>query len=162
MITIRYIDAIYFTNKYCEYKKLTTHIALGKLVSCDNCIMISFVENNGIPKKGLLVPKEALILKEKILNKNSDILKDLSSYKNSNIGVYWKDVVYFENNIPNECTQMYSEGELFSEDSEIIIIKNPITIKIKNKIDNHPKVKVFFIVIPKLFVTSIEFYDKKL
>lgn len=162
VITIQYIDALYFTEKKLDYNNFVIHRAIGKLISFNDHITISFIEKNKLPEKGLLLPKEALIL-EKRSNKFNQELENLSSKVGIDIGIYWKDIVYFiKGKVPDECTNMYSEGILFSTTPDAVIVKNPGTIMVKKKIGNHPKEKTTFIVIPKSFITNVELYDKKL
>ena len=113
IIAIKYTDALYYTEKKLGHTKLQTHVAVGKIaVFSDEYIALSFVEKNNIPEKGLLVPKEILILKDNNYQNFKKI--NLSAKKNSNIGVYWKDIIYFENGkIPNQPTIVYTEGKLF-------------------------------------------------
>ena len=162
VIFIKYIDSLYYTEKKLKYNGFKPHVAIGQLILKSNeHITISFTEKNGIAETGLLIPKKALIFqkrKESIIN-NLDHSKKI----NSEVGVFWKDIVYFsDSKIPKECTSMYSEGKLFFENHEVIIVKNPETIKIKKKIENHPRIKVYFIAIPKPLITNIEIYDKKI
>src|SRR3989344_2056125 len=80
------------------------------------------------------------------------------------VGIFWKDIVYFENGkIPNKPTQMYTEGQIFLQTPDVIILKNPETLTIEHdQTHNHPQVKPTFYTIPKVLITEIEFYDKQL
>ena len=162
IVIIEYIDALYITEKKLDYNNLVIHRAIGKLISSNNDITISFTEKNGLPESGLLIPREALILKKKN-NKFNQELEDLSSKIGNDIGLFWKDVVYFiKGKMSEKCTPMYSEGKLFLTTPDTIILRNPETLMVRKKIDNHPKEKTTFIIIPKSFITNIELYDKKL
>lgn len=165
IVAIRYIDAIYYTrSEKLNFTDFTTHIAIGNLVAVSNDhVTLSFVEKNKIPEKGLLIPKTALIFeKEKYVSK-----RDKFNFSNLNTGsdisIFWNDLVYFQNSgIPDQCTPMYSEGKLFSLTPNAIILRESNTIKIKEKgVSMHPDRHTSFVVIPKSFITSIEFYGKK-
>ena len=157
-ITIKYIDALYYTTEVLNYRKLTTHIALGKLVQfSDDSLKIIFSEKNGKPESGLLIPMGAIILND---NKSKIMIK-FDIKRNVDVGVSWKDIVFFtKGRIPDNCTRMYSEGKFISENDDVVILKNPTTIMLKNKIQNHPKVKATFTVIPKVMIATIQTYDK--
>lgn len=161
-VAIRYIDAFYSTKEKIESIKFTVHIAVGKFRVFDDHVVIIFKEEDNLPKEGMLIPKQALILKDNNKSKLDFDDLDLHSKKGSILGVFWKDIVYFEDgNIPEKCTTIYTEGELFSITFEAIVIKNPETIKIKTEeVRNHPENKPRFYIIPKSFIVDIEFYDK--
>lgn len=161
IIAVRYIDAFYSTRNELKSMKFITHIAVGKPIVFSDYVTIIFKEEKNLPKEGILIPKESLILEDNEIKLKFDDL-NLYSKKSSNIGVFWKDIVYFENgNMPDKCTIIYTEGELFSVTPEAIVIKNPETIKIKTKeVRNHPDKKPRFYIIPKSFIVDIEFYDK--
>lgn len=157
-IIVKYNDALYYTEKELSYKQLTEHFAIGKLKHFSNDhIKIIFSEKNGKPESGLLIPTSAIILDDS----SSTIKKVFSDKKNMDVSIYWRDIVFFNSGImPDDCTKMYSEGELFTETEDVIILKNPTTIMVKNKIQNHPKTRATFIVIPKVMITEIQTYDK--
>ncbi len=163
IIAIRYIDALYYTEQDLKHTNFKTNIAIGNLIiSSGEHIAISFTEKNGVAEEGLLIPKQALILKGKNREIQSD-LSDVSSRIGSDIGIYWTDIVHFTNgSMSDKCTVMYSEGNLYKVTPDAVIIKDPETIKTGIKIDNHPVEKPTFIAIPKSFITNLEFYDKKL
>ena len=161
-VAIRYIDAFYSTKEKIESIKFTTHITVGVLRVFDDHVVIIFKEEDSLPKEGMLIPRQALILEDNSKSELDFNDLDLHSKKGSVLGIFWKDIVYFESgNIPDKCTTIYTEGELFSVTPEAIVIKDPETIKIKTEeIRNHPKNKPRFYIIPKSFVVDIEFYDK--
>ena len=164
IIAIRYIDALYFKkDEKFSFDKFKTHVAVGKLVSFNNHIMLCFTERGGLCQTGLLIPKEAIILEKENMLSNVDI-HDLQSKIGSDIGLFWKDIVHFvKGKMPNHCPVMYSEGEFFSSTTDAIIVKNPETIITgQERPLNHPPEKASFVVIPKSIITDIEFYDKKL
>lgn len=167
IIAIRYVDAFYSEEKKLSSKKLIIHYSVGKLVSVSKkSITISFTEKDGIPWRGLLLPREALIFdkKNKISESVSVKNKIKKIKKNTPVGVFWKDLVYFENGVlPPSYSLMYTEGKVHSITSKAIIIKNPETINITpGKLANHPKeiVYISFLIIPVLSITDVENYDK--
>ena len=164
IVAIRYRDALYFTKKIIKDTNLPIYVAVGRPIVSNDHVVISFTEENGISIRGLLVPNEALILeKEKTLAK---VDMPSSPYQTGqDVGIFWKDIVYFENRkVKNQPTQVYTEGQFFSQTSDAVIIKDPETITIKRgDIDNHPnKIKPTFFIVPKVLITGIELYDKKL
>ncbi len=167
IVAIRYIDAFYSEEKKLSSSKFITNYSVGKLVSTTrDFIVLCFAEKDGIPWRGLLLPHEALIFDEK--NKTSEPAnvknKVKKIKKNTPVGVFWKDLVYFENGVlPSSYSLMYTEGKVHSITSKAIIIRNPETINITpGKLANHPKIRPFFYVIPRYFITDIETYDKRL
>ena len=163
VVAIRYIDALFFTKKNIKDMGLKTYIALGHPAVSKNHTIISFTREGGFPIRGLLIPNETLVLEKQKILKKLDIPKS-QSRGGCDTGVFWKDMVYFENGkIPNQFAQMYTEGKFFSQTSDAIVIKNPETIEIKKgNIDNYPKVKTTFFIIPRALITGIELYGKKI
>lgn len=165
IVAIKYIDALYY-KKYekLKFTELTTHVAMGEVISIsDDHLTLSFVNKNGIPEKGLLIPKNALIFEKDTLISKKFNLSD--SHIGFDIGVFWNDLVYFQNGkIPRQCTHMYSEGKLFSVTNNTLIIKNPETIKVreKNVAGNHLGREISLVIIPKSLIANFELYDKKL
>lgn len=167
IIAIRYIDAFYSKNKKLGGIKSITHYSVGGLISASkDFIVVSFVEKEGVPWKGLLLPYVALIFNKKSkISETTGVKNKIKKIKkNILVGVFWKDLVYFESGIlPSSYSLMYTEGKIYSITAEAIIIKNPETIKIApKKAVNHPKKKVniSFLIIPRGFITDIEIYDK--
>lgn len=161
---IEYIDALYFFDKEeFTFKQFTVHSAIGKLIVFENHIELIYKEKKNTPVEGLLLPKNALILKGNEKKSNLQNL-DFSNKINSDVGIYWSDIVHFVNEgIPDKCTQMYSEGQLFRVTYDAVIIKNPLTIIVNNKhLKKHPNEKISFIVIPKSFITNVDFYEKNI
>ncbi len=165
IIAIRYIDACYSEKKKLSSSKLITHYSIGKLISATkDFLVISFTEKDGIPWRGLLLPHGALVFDKK--NKISEVVgiknKIKKIKKKTSIGIFWKDLIYFENGVlPKSYSLMYTEGELFSVTSSSVIIKNPETVNITpGKLANHPKTRPFFYMIPKHLITDIEVYGK--
>lgn len=155
IIFIEYIDALYYTDRL-GFKDFPRHFCIGNLVEkTKKHILISFIEKGkGLIEEGLLIPTEALI------NQKNKKIKKFNLKVKEKIGIFWKDIVYFKNNkIPKESTLAYSEGDVFSTTRDAVILKSAKTILIKEKIINHPKKSVKFVVIPKVFITSIEKYE---
>ncbi|MFA5888849.1 MAG: hypothetical protein WCW47_00315 [Candidatus Paceibacterota bacterium] len=160
IVVARYIDALYFKkNEKLDFSQFKTHIAIGELVDNNN-IIFCFTKKNKKPNTGLLLTQESIVFKKNKKNKlyNFNYLSKIGV----NVGIYWNDIVYFVNGkIPEMCTKAYTEGKLFSVTSNAIIIKDPKTILLKKKVINHPAdEKQSYCVIPKSFVTDIQFYDK--
>ena len=159
IVAVRYIDALYFkkSEKY-NFTEFKTHVAVGWLVNYNTHITIIFNKKENIPESGLVIPKEALIFEnqDEQINAQNFLFK-----KDSSIGVYWKDLIYFTNGkIPENPMLMYSEGKIFSITNSAVILKNPETVAVSKKnIKNHPIEKISFLVIPKLLVSNIEYYD---
>lgn len=167
IIAIRYIDAFYFKEKKLGNHKLVTHYSIGKLASVSrDFVVLCFTEKDGIPWEGLLLPREAFVFDKK--NEMSESVSVKSKIKkikkNTPIGVFWKDLVHFENGVlPPLYSLMYTEGKVHSITSKVLIIKNPETINITpGKLANHPKGTAYisFLVIPICFITNVEIYDK--
>lgn len=157
-ITIKYIDALYYTSNKIVYENLSTHIAIGKLFSYSNDnIKIFFSEKNNKPESGLVLPLSTLIFDN---NKNLKF-KYFSIKRGETVGVYWNDITFFTNGrVPDSYTEMYTEAKIFDEKDDVIILKNPITLMLKNKIQNHPKTSATYAVIPKVMISDIQIYDK--
>lgn len=163
IVVIRYRDALYDTRKQIKDFILPVYVAVGNLIVSEDYIIIYFTEENNLPTRGILVPNEALILEKKAKLVKVEI-PNLTNQTVRDIGIFWKDIVYFENGkIPNKSTQMYTEGQFFSQTMDAIILKDPETLTIKkDDAHNHPRVKPTFYAIPKVLITGIELYDKKL
>ena len=164
IVAIRYRDASYLAKRIIKGTTLPIYVAVGRPITSKNHVIISFTEENGTPIRGLLVPKEALILVEEEKKTKKVDMQNFLPPNNSDVGIFWKDIVYFENGkIPNKPTQMYTEGQLYLQTSDSLVIKNPETIIIKkDNMGNYPKIKPTFFFVPKVLITGIEFYEKKL
>ena len=166
VIITRYIDAFYSEEKKLSSNKHITHYSLGKLVSTSrDFIVVAFVEKNNIPWRGLLLPREAIVLKKNRVSESTRIKNKIKKIKkNISIGIFWKDLVYFENGVvPPSYSLMYTEGKVYSVTDKAIIIKNSQTIRVApKKVTNHPKKKIdiSFLIIPRCFITDIEIYGK--
>ncbi|MDP2692942.1 MAG: hypothetical protein Q8O88_04855 [bacterium] len=163
IVAIRYRDALYYTRKEIKDFILPVYVAVGNLIVSKDYIIIYFTEEKNLPIRGILIPNEALSLEKKekrVVVKIPNIINQTAR----EVGVFWKDIVYFENGkIPNKPTQMYTEGQFFLQTSDVIILKNPETLTIeRGSMHNHPRVRPTFYTIPKVLITEIEFYDKKL
>jgi hypothetical protein len=167
IIAIRYADAFYSEEKNLTSSKLITHYSVGKIAATSkDFIAISFTEKNNIPWRGLLLPREAIVFKKN--NKISELAsvknKIKKIKKNTPIGIFWKDLVYFENGVlPPSYSLMYTEGKVHFITPKAIIIKDPETIKIAPKKNTqHPKRKtnLSFLIIPRFLITDIEIYGK--
>lgn len=157
---IRYTDAIYFTQKEIKYVRSKTYVAIGRLLVSKDFITISFTDKNNHALRGLLVPNEALILGIPLKFKRHDF----SCKVGDEIGIFWKDIVYFENGkIPKNPTKTYTEGKFYSQDSDVVVIKDPETTSLTSRgTRNHPERKPSFYIIPKRLITGVEIYDKKI
>src|SRR3989344_5503994 len=145
IVTIRYRDALYYTRKQIKDFFLPIYVVVGNLIVSEDYIIIYFTEKETLPIRGILIPND-------------------SNQKVQDVGIFWKDIVYFENGkIPNKPTQMYTKGQIFLQTPDVIILKNPETLTIEHdQTHNHPQVKPTFYTIPKVLITEIEFYDKQL
>jgi hypothetical protein len=161
-VAVRYIDAVYFLKGEkipTEDFKFAVHVAIGKANSFDDHIILSFTwDKKNNPKEGLLLPRSALLLENKPVHNFLETIKFLKV--NTIVGVYWKDIVYFENTaVPKESTTMYTEGKISWISNDAIGIENPKTIKIKEEMSNHPRDEVIFCIIPKSLITNLDIYD---
>ena len=165
IFAIKYIDALYFQQGDQKYTGLKTYVAIGKAIIRENCLILYFREQaNGTPIEGLVLPREAIVFEQdnnKVV-KNKEVL----SYpqKGSDVGIYWTDIVHFENNqMPEEPTAMYTEGKLMEEFNNSVMIEKPKTLKIKGVLsENHPKnIEPELCVIPKSLINDIEVYGNK-
>jgi hypothetical protein len=158
IIVAKYIDALYFKqNEKLDFTEFRTHVAIGELIKSNNYHILCFTKKNGRVDTGLLLTHESVISnKSKIDDNNYSYIIGID------VGVYWNDIVYFINGkIPKICTKAYTEGKLFRVTLNAIIIENPKTILLKEKAINHPAdKKLSYCVIPKSFITDIQFYDK--
>lgn len=74
----------------------------------------------------------------------------------------WDDIVFVQNDLRNECSRMYTEGVIFQNNSDHIVIKDPETIRTHPlPIKNHPKVKPVYYIIPKSIITEFEIIKNK-
>jgi len=166
IVALRYIDAFYSEKRTLRKKEFTPHIAVGELVFVSpDSGTVSFTEEDGIPEKGLLLPREAIVFEKKNRKRSAGtntLAAAVKKLKNGDaIGIFWKDIIYFEKGIvPQSCAVMYTEGKLHAVTADAVIVKNPETIRVKpSKIVNHPLTRPLFYVIPRSFITSIERYD---
>ena len=166
IIAIRYIDAFYSKEKKLDSAKIIAHYAVGKLfATTKEFTAISFTEKNNIPWRGLLLPHESLIFDaRKKTSELPNVVDKISKIKtHTSVGIFWKDIVYFENGIvPKFPPLMYTEGEVFSISARAVIIQMPQTITIiPNQITNHPEGQndITLIIIPRSLITDIEIYD---
>lgn len=166
IIAIRYIDAFYTKEKKLGSDKIIIHHTIGKLfATTKEFTAISFTEKNNIPWRGLLLPRESLIFDaRKKTSELPNVGDKISKIKtNTSVGIFWKDIVYFENGIvPEFPPLMYTEGEVFSISTRAVIIQMPQTITITPKqITNHPEGQndITLIIIPRSLITDIEIYD---
>lgn len=157
-VVIRYRDALYYTSKKINHRGFPIHIAIGQIIKSGEYLVLCFTKKDNQPEEGLFIPKKALILDKK----EYSILPAIENLKEGlKIGLYWKDIVHFVNGeLPSECTPMYTEGILFSIIKDALIIQNPETVMLGKNIHNHPKENATFIVLPKLFITNIQIYDR--
>lgn len=167
IIAIQYIDAFYFEENKLSNDKFITHYSVGKLINVSKkFVTLSFTEKDGIPWSGLLLPCEALVLdKGNEIPELSRIKSKINKIeKNTSVGVFWKDIVYFENGIvPQSPSLIYTEGKVFSITADAVIIKNPETMNVTpGKLTDHPRELTYisFIVIPRKLITDVEIYDK--
>lgn len=163
VFAVQYTDALYFKKGELKSERPRRYIAIGKTIQKENYLIVYFSEKiNGAPLRGLLLPKESIILRSASIQNNGQTF----SYpkRNSEIGIYWSDVVYFENGrIPDSPTNMYTEGILIKEDVNSVTIRWPKTIKIKGSdSENHPgNIEPESCIIPKSLINSIEVYENK-
>lgn len=158
---IRYVDAFYTDDSSALVSSaivLPVHVAVGSAtLSSDDELVLSYSKEGGKPQKGLRLPLAALILKDKEQKRQIPHLE-----KGQEIGVYWKDIVYFENgNVPAECSTMYTEGKIFHLASNALVVVNPETIRtVSGKVGNHPERNPAYYVIPFSFIQNIEYHEK--
>ena len=73
------------------------------------------------------------------------------------VSITWKDIVYIANIPIRECSIMYSEGIVVENGKNYIVLKNPETLRLSpGQIENHPKKKPTFYVIPKSLIIEVE------
>ena len=165
---IHYTDAYYILENGDDFVvKLPHNEAYGRIENGKNgSFVIHFidkVENLAFSKnkrsslivKGLVLPNAAVLSKSK-----GGFIEGLESLVyGQKISLTWSDVVYAENETRNECSKMYTEGTVFRNNQDNIVILNPETIRIHPQpIKNHPSIKPAYYVIPKAFVTSFELF----
>jgi len=162
---LKYIDALYFEDEQ-EFKKFKTfseHITIGWLgKSSKEKVELIFNKVDEKPKSGILLPVGSLIFTDAFHRENQNIKKEEKNFSKKTVGVYWRDIVFFDNfQIPNELTDMYTEGEIFSDSGDFVVIKNSSTIKIVDKKlkGHHQEKEILYCIIPKSFICSIEYYD---
>lgn len=167
VVFVRYVDASYFEEKKLPNDKFIIHHAVGKIIaSPKESVMLCFTKRNGIPWSCLLLPCGALILDKK--NEVIEVARIKGKInkleKNTSVGVFWKDIVYFQNGvIPQAPSLMYTEGKVFSVTRDAVIIKDPETMNITpGKLTDHPRelTRISFMLIPRKLITDIEVYDK--
>lgn len=162
---IHYTDAYYISKPVKSLStKLPHHEAFGFVKKGNGgSIVVSFVRecdvdsrDNHDPNhivKGLIIPESALFSRQ---NNYLEQLRVLQT--NKNVAVTWKDVLHVANMSRNDCSVMYTEGLLFDDCDDHIVLKDPETIRIyPGPIKNHPKTKPFYYVIPKSAVTHLEY-----
>lgn len=167
IIFIQYIDTFYFEENKLVSDKFITHYSVGKLITASKkSVVISFTEKDGMPWRGLVLPRKAIIFDEKNnMSEPARVKNKIKKMKKgTTVGIFWKDIVYFENGVvPSSPSSMYTEGKIFSVTANAIIIKNPETMNItRGKLTDHPKELIYisFMIVPRLLVTDIEIYDK--
>ena len=165
IVAISYIDTCYFKKgeKIPENFEFTKHVLVGKIgIVTGSDLTVIFSEKNGKPEQGLVLPIGSLLVKKGYdLNSKLELInKEKIGF---DLGVYWKDLVHFQNGVnPGKSTSMFSKGKLFSLNDEAVVLKNPKTTKWKNKIKNHPEnenIDIAYLFIPKKLITNLNFYD---
>lgn len=167
VVFVRYVDASYFEEKKLSNDKFITQYASGKVIAFSKeSVTLCFTKKNGVPWSGLLLPHGALILDKK--NEISEMARVKSKInkleKKASVGVFWKDLVYFQNGvIPQAPSLIYTEGKVFSVTNDAVIIKDPETMNITpGKLTDHPRelTRISFMLIPRKLITDVEIYDK--
>jgi len=128
---IKYVDAYYSYAKKLGRVGLATHDAHGYVKKNGRNIVVAFIKSKKARGKeevalGLVVPDTALIPK-----KNTTKNKILEKFKvGMLLAVTWRDIVIFDyTDSRNECSIMYTEGILFKTKDNLIVLKDPETIR---------------------------------
>lgn len=162
IVAVRYVDAFYSNEKVIKDARLQQHVVVGELLSStQKHIAVVFVKEGALPNRGLLIPKESIVFERANL-KIKRRIRVIRPLKNAPVGIFWRDLVYFENGVlPRECSSMYTKGRVHSVTKDAIVIKNPKTVKITPRgTINHPKHKPAFYVIPQALIVRIESHDQ--
>ena len=164
---IRYVDARYFKKNENGFKHANDDfrifIAVGEVVMSENkdahvrIVFTADVGDTEKPERGILIPLSAILFENP---EQSKPLKEETSdhlVEGSSVGVWWRDIVYFdEGNVPDECTQMYTEGTLAKSSDDRIVVANPTTLKTSGQVANHPADEdISLIIIPKVLVKDV-------
>ena len=159
---VHYVDAYYGLE---EQENLTTELphndAFGQITKGkNNSTIVHFIDkvikedylNDNTIISGLILPARSIISKSK-----NGFIEGLESLKvGQSVSVTWEDVVHVANNKRNDCSILYTEGIISKNNSDHLVIQNPETIRTHPlPIQNHPKVRPIYYVIPKSFITSI-------
>lgn len=161
---IHYTDAYYVLEDQKDLvTKLPKNEAFGYITKeTSNCIVVHFikkVEDTNPLKitKGLILPIGS------ISRQTTASIKELDTIKPEQyISITWNDIVFVSNDTKNECSIMYTEGIVFKNNIDHIVIKNPETLRIyPTPIQNHPKVRPLYYIIPKPMITKFEIITKQ-
>jgi len=163
---IKYIDAYYFKKgeRFLPYisANFKTHYCVGlvgDLKSKKDFIKVLFSYSKDYKsERGILIPKSAVVFEEN--NKYYRLPEENISLinKDTPVGVWWDDITYFDGeNIPRECSKMYSEGKVLEILEDRIILINPTTLNLSNKLQNHKfEEDISVVVIPRCLITGVE------
>ena len=165
IFNIKYVDAHYTYAEKFDTTELPVQEAYGYVERKENNIIIIFIKKRGSDNtktieekeniiKGLIIPDAALL--SMVDKYETDILK------NAKIGTHttvtWRDVLYFANVPVYECSIMRTEGILFKIEKDLIVLKDPKTVRMyptpvkNNPEDGNPTLYK----IPISFITVIE------
>ncbi len=166
IITLEYVDAMYFYKRPSKWSSPTTYTVLGKLIhSSKDQVIIGFTQTNNKSERGLLIPTNAIIFLREAHTYNETEHIHTPVKKGLVVGITWKDIVYFDNGIiPTQATEMYSEGKIVFVAKNYIVLHNTNTLSLSNKkVKNFPDTpkKPAYFLIPKPFISNIEKYEKK-
>lgn len=161
---IYYTDAYYILEEPDRLiTKLPKNEAFGYITKAkNNNIILHFIKRaDGIDSKKII---KGLVLPVNSINsENKKYINELNSLKiKQHVSITWNDVVFVENEVREECSIMYTEGILFKNELDHIVIKDPETVRTHPlPIRNHPKVKPLYYVIPKVLINSFEIVNNK-
>lgn len=163
---IQYTDAYYILEDGNKLKtKLPHNEAYGYVKKGKNkSLIVHFIKkahkddsSPGLIVKGLILPNNSISL-----NQGSNYTKELDALrKGQNVAVTWEDVVYVENDSRDSCSIMYTEGLVYQNNGDHLVILNPETIRTSPlPIKNHPRIKPLYYIIPKSVITKFEIINK--
>lgn len=159
---IEYFDSYFVTDKSSKDIFMCMNKCYGRVFKRDKInTFISFVDKKVFfifkkSIKGLVIPTGCILG-----NQENFYIKIYNSFKlQEKLKVLWRDVVYFENYIPQDSSVMESCGALFENNKNYIILNRPSTVRrspLPNK--KHPEQDPEFYVIPKCLIINIEKYE---
>lgn len=73
------------------------------------------------------------------------------------VSIFWEDIRVYYRDEKHSTSFAFTEGYLFAETDRYLIIKNPETVLVGDRVRNHPEKKAKFYCIPRSLIKDITY-----